>query len=181
MRGFGSPFRASSSVRPPRAAWFGTQEAFPTWCANAILARPDSDSRGQELFKPNFSNVFGTPEFVKGKAVLCPKKVGPSSTGQAAFPFGLSEQGELLPMASGRWKRFFLFRLRGIGGLTRLGVRRFCHGMAAVRKMDAGWFSPHMARTAIRAIQVKACQKIRAEWLRYPAKGGGIAGGESRF
>lgn len=44
---------------------------------HAILARPASDSFGQGGVPPNFPNVFGAPESVKGKAVLCPKNIVP--------------------------------------------------------------------------------------------------------
>ena len=42
--------------------------------SNAILTRPDSPILASRGFNPDFPNVFGTPESVKGKTVLCPKK-----------------------------------------------------------------------------------------------------------
>ncbi|MFR6518887.1 MAG: ABC transporter substrate-binding protein [Bilophila wadsworthia] len=42
--------------------------------ANMILTRPDSPILAEKGFNPDFPNVFGTPESVKGKLILCPKK-----------------------------------------------------------------------------------------------------------
>lgn len=42
--------------------------------ANMILTRPDSPILAEKGFNPGFPNVFGTPESVKGKLILCPKK-----------------------------------------------------------------------------------------------------------
>lgn len=42
--------------------------------ANALLARPDSPLFAQKGYNQAFPNVFGSPESVKGKTVLCPKK-----------------------------------------------------------------------------------------------------------
>ena len=42
--------------------------------ANMILTRPDSPILAKKGFNPGFPNVFGTPESVKGKLILCPKK-----------------------------------------------------------------------------------------------------------
>ena len=39
-----------------------------------ILTRPDSPILAEKGFNPDFPNVFGTPESVKGKLILCPKK-----------------------------------------------------------------------------------------------------------
>ena len=41
---------------------------------NAIYVRPDSPILAEKGFNPDFPNVFGTPESVKGKLILCPKK-----------------------------------------------------------------------------------------------------------
>ena len=42
--------------------------------ANMILTRPESPILAERGFNPDFPNVFGTPESVKGKLILCPKK-----------------------------------------------------------------------------------------------------------
>ncbi|MFQ8736001.1 MAG: ABC transporter substrate-binding protein [Bilophila wadsworthia] len=42
--------------------------------ANMSLTRPDSPILAEKGFNPDFPNVFGTPESVKGKLILCPKK-----------------------------------------------------------------------------------------------------------
>ena len=42
--------------------------------ANMILTRPESPILAEKGFNPDFPNVFGTPESVKGKLILCPKK-----------------------------------------------------------------------------------------------------------
>ena len=42
--------------------------------ANMILTRPDSPILAEKGFNPDFPNVFGTPESVKGKLILCPQK-----------------------------------------------------------------------------------------------------------
>ena len=41
---------------------------------NAVMVRPDSPILAEKGFNPDFPNVFGTPESVKGKLILCPKK-----------------------------------------------------------------------------------------------------------
>ena len=46
--------------------------------ANMILTRPDSPILAEKGFNPDFPNVFGTPESVKGKLILCPKKRRPA-------------------------------------------------------------------------------------------------------
>lgn len=61
--------------------------------SNAILTRPDSPILASRGFNPDFPNVFGTPESVKGKTVLCPKKTSAHYLlGKWLSALGLSER-----------------------------------------------------------------------------------------
>lgn len=129
--------------------------------ANMILTRPDSPILAEKGFNPDFPNVFGTPESVKGKLILCPKKTSARYLlDKWLAALGLEEKDvkieELEPTpALGAFKN---------------GVRRYPRRLVAV----------HPRSRNARVQSCGAFAGLRCNAARAPCRGSRVHGKESR-